>query len=207
MTILLTHDTNWQPLIGPLHSPHTFKYNPTFHATPSNTPLPLQLPRSNRAPNHATNLRASLDLHSHHLKKIYFYPHITSTPATHIPSIVQKAPHLLPTCSWGETQTPTILTFTPPLTPPLPTFPHDLPLKFPLQQSLYINGSIFEENKHTKVGYKVYVAYNNTQLALRLPEWQNILRLELMTLHKATSLQHPHLTTYVFTNTLSQYTS
>lgn len=36
----------------------------------------------------------------------------------------------------------------PTLSPPLPTFLYDPPLKFPLQQNVYIYGSILKEDKH-----------------------------------------------------------
>ena len=65
-------------------------------------------------------------------------------------------------------------------------YKHIHPLKFPPQQSVYTDGSFIPPTKNAEgqivgntAGSGVYNPNNNTQIAKRLPGYQNILRAEL----------------------------
>jgi ribonuclease HI len=203
-TILLLQDANWNTLSNPMTHPHsdiqilahfprnTLKYYP-------NHPFPSYI--------HNTELEAMSLICVHQwpstprTMEFSYYPHIQSPTQPPSPYLHTQN-KTLTSRSWKKAHPPPT---PPPLThpsPPLPNFPFDPPLKFPILQSIYTDGSVFESSVNTKAGYGVYSAIFEEQIAARLPGRQNILRAELMAIHKATTLLHPEETTFIFTDSL-----
>jgi ribonuclease HI len=96
-------------------------------------------------------------------------------------------------------------------TPIPPIYACIYPLKFPPQQCVYTDGSFIPPTKNSEgqivgntAGSGVYIPNNNTQIAKRLPCYQNILRAELYALLLAIkNIKITKINTHIFTDNLN----
>ena len=96
--------------------------------------------------------------------------------------------------------------------PPIPNYENNKSLKFPPQYCYYTNGSFFPPQQiddrwtREKVGYSIYNQYKNLELAVKLPDLQNIFKAKLMEIHatlKIINKEYPNKPAHIFTNCLN----
>ena len=97
--------------------------------------------------------------------------------------------------------------------PPLPLYPNNLPYKFPIQYSYFIDGSFYP---HVEISpgiwqaetasYDIYNAHKNLRISKRLPGLQNILRADLIAILETIIYNNsicPHEPSHIFTDSLN----
>jgi len=113
---------------------------------------------------------------------------------------------------WSKSNYPNILPNNTILTPPLPNYQTNLPLKFHPQFSYYTDGSFMKpkeiapgEWRRERAGYGIH-SPKGLNIANRLYGHQNILRAEMMAIHETLSIintQYPNEPAFLFTDRLN----
>ena len=117
-----------------------------------------------------------------------------------------------PSKKWSKSNYPTTLPHNNVPTPQLPNYQTNLPLKFHPQFSYYIDGSFIKpkeiapgEWRRERAGYGIY-SPKGLNIAKRLHGHQNILRAEMMAIHKTLRIintQFPNEPAFIFTDNLN----
>ena len=117
-----------------------------------------------------------------------------------------------PSKSWTKSNYPILLPYTNIPIPQLPNYQTNLPLKFHPQFSYYTDGSFIKpieiapgEWRRERAGYGIF-SPKGLNIAKRLHGHQNILRAEMMAIHKTLTLintKFPNEPAYIFTDSLN----